>query len=153
MEKVVSWFKSEFQPWFSNLFASEVTKIANAQSELATVKAELATANTERVTLAGRITSLEVQLTERETTIGAKDAEIKTLSESLDTEKSRTMNALASQNLRPDDLPKGSTESGGAKSTQQQVEALNKRISESSDPREKYTLNQQIKQLRATSKN
>lgn len=148
MEKIQAWLND-----FKGFFSSEVTKISNAQAELEKVRAELATAKSTIDSANEYMRKLEATAADNIKSLEARDGELKALNEKLTTAENRATEALAAQGLRGDDMPAGAVDGASAKTVSQQVEALNKKISESTDPKEKYTLNQQIKKLQAASKN
>jgi chromosome segregation ATPase len=142
MEKILSWLND-----FKSFFSSEVSKISSAQAELVTVRAELATAKSDLTAAQATISSLQKCAAAAGVELTAKDSEITRLTSELATEKNRATETLAAQGVRPEDLPAGSTENSGAKSVSQQVDALRKKLSSSTDPKEKFQLSNQIREL------
>jgi hypothetical protein len=81
--------------------------------------------------------------------VASRDTEISTLKVSVETEKGRAAGVIASQGVPADLLPTQSADSGSTAthSVQAQVDQLRRKISASTDPKEKFTLSQQIKDL------
>jgi hypothetical protein len=142
MEKILSWLND-----FKSFFSSEVSKISNAQAELAAVRAELASAQGLIAIHEGTITDLKGHLAIAESATTTAQGRVTTLEAELATEKSRATEALAAQGLEAGRLPAGSTSDAGAKTVAQQIEALRKQLTASTDPKEKYKLSAQIREL------
>lgn len=140
MEKILSWLEN-----FKSDFSAGLAKISSAQADLVTVRAELATATAALTERDGKISELTGALEKSQSEVNSKGAEVKALTEQLDTEKNATRDALAKQGLDRESLPKG--EHSGAKTKEQQVDALRKKLNSSTDSKEKFTLSEQIKEL------
>jgi chromosome segregation ATPase len=141
MEKVLSWLND-----FKSYFSSEVSKISSAQAELVTVSAELATVRGQLAESTSKISALESAAAAHAQAINTKDAEISNLTNSLAEARKAAEDTLAAQGLSQDRIPTGST-SSGAQTVSQQAEALRKKLSESNDPKEKFRLSNQIREL------
>jgi hypothetical protein len=136
MEKIQAWLND-----FKGFFTSEVSKISNAQAELTEVRGKLTTAEDTVKALNATITA-------------SKHSEaITALNEKLTTAENRATEALAAQGMRSDEMPAGAVDGGSTKTVSQQVEALRKKLTSSMDPKEKYSLSQQIKALQSAGKN
>jgi CelD/BcsL family acetyltransferase involved in cellulose biosynthesis len=142
MEKVLSWLND-----FKSYVGSQFSTISSAQAELVTVSAELAAARGKLDEAASKILALEFESAQRAQAINAKDAEISNLTSSLAEARKAAEDTLAAQGLSQDRIPAGSTTSG-SQTVAQQLDGLRKKLSATTDPKEKFTLSKQISELR-----
>jgi len=82
--------------------ASELQNLRSRQTEL---EKELAAAKTDAVTKDGKITELQAALEKAQGEVNAKGTEIATLTTSLEAEKNRTTETLASMGIDPAKIP------------------------------------------------
>jgi predicted nucleic acid-binding Zn-ribbon protein len=141
MEKVLSWLND-----FKSYVGSQFSTISSAQAELVTVSAELASTREKLDKALFSIGALEGAAATHAQAINTKDAEISNLTNSLAEARKAAEDTLAAQGLAQDRIPTGST-SSGAQTVSQQAEALRKKLSESNDPKEKFRLSNQIREL------
>jgi chromosome segregation ATPase len=148
MEKIQAWLND-----FKGFFTSEVSKISNAQAELTEVRGKLTTAEDTVKALNATITERDTKISTLEAAASKHSEAITALNEKLTTAENRATEALAAQGMRSDEMPAGAVDGGSTKTVSQQVEALRKKLTSSMDPKEKYSLSQQIKALQSAGKN
>lgn len=142
MEKVKAWLDD-----FKGFFSSEISKISAAQVELTQVKAELMTANAAIAERDTKISTLTASLETAQNEVNKAGGDIKSLTEKLAAAETKARDVIAEQGLEPGSLPPGSSENAGAKSTGQEIDALRKKLQASTNPKEKFTLSNQIRAL------
>lgn len=142
MEKLFSAL-TDLKTWF----ASEIAKISGAQSELTTAKQSLSEANTALTAAQSTIADLNAKLKTASESATKNTEEIAALKVKLTEAENKATEAIAAQGLNPSRLPQPSLSDAGSKTIQQQVEALRNQLSASTDPKEKFKLSNQIKEL------
>jgi chromosome segregation ATPase len=125
----------------TNLFA-KADRVSALEAELATTKATVAERDT-------KIAALGTEIDQAKATLTAKDGEIATLKSDLATEKQRAEAVIASQGLPANQLPGQSPEAAQETSPQSQVDGLRKKLASTQDPKERFTLSKQIRELLA----
>jgi hypothetical protein len=139
MEKILS----ALNAWFSGT-NEKLSKLTLAQDRVTALEAELAKVTASRDSAQDKAVELAENSDKQ-----AKDhaAELAAIQAKLTEAENKATEALANQGIRPTDLPAASLDNAGSKSVDQQIKSLRDKLSSSTDPKEKFTLSRQIREL------
>jgi chromosome segregation ATPase len=136
--------------WLSKIFG-RFDSVEAKLSEVTSLKAKLAETEESRVaadlaltTAQSEIADLKRQLSSQTEATEKAQKEVNDLGAKLATAEKRATETLAAQGIAQSDLPSGSA---GEPKGADQIDALLKQLNASTDPKEKYTICKQIREL------